>query len=151
MCLFWISLTMLTLSGDCYCGTFSLRQPCFAKGLDYFPKVLSFCMQMPGIIHPTGQLFMAVHLIGYGSVPILCSVFYLSLNPSEAPGWQLIAINADVKQVTASWLQTLFTLEYKPWYHCGASGKMVAVTTLRSDVYHLFHLYHVLIKVTITF
>ena len=53
----------------------------FAKDLVYFAKVLSFCMKMPDIIHPTGQLFMAVHLIGYGSVPILRSVFYLSLNP----------------------------------------------------------------------
>ena len=135
---------MVTLSADCYCGTLSLWQPCFAKGLDYFAKVLSFCRKMPGI-HPTGQLFMAVHLIGYGSVPILCLAFYLSLNPSEAPGWQVIAIDADVKQVIASWLQTLFTLEYKPWYHCGANGEMVAVTTLRSDVYHLLHMCHVLI------
>jgi len=45
-------------------------------------------------------------------------VFYLSLNPSEAPGWQVITIDADVKQVITSWLQTLnnsaFTLEYEP-------------------------------------
>ena len=98
---------------------------------------------------------MAVHLIGYGSVPILCSVFYLSLNPCEAPVWQVIAIDAGVKQVTTSWQQTLdnsvFTLEYKPWYHCGANAKMVVVTTLRSDVYHLLDMYHVLIKVTIKF
>ena len=86
MCLFWISLTMVTLSADCNCGTLSLWWPCFAKGLGYFAKVLSFCMKMPGVIHPTGQLFIAVHLIGYGSVSILCSVFYLSLNPWEAPG-----------------------------------------------------------------
>jgi len=80
MCLFWISLTMM-LSADCYCGTLSLQRPYFAKGLGYFTKVLFFCMKMPGIIHPTGQLFMAVHLIGYGSVSILRSVFCLSLNP----------------------------------------------------------------------
>jgi len=61
MCLFWIPLTMSTLSVDCYCGTLSLRQPFFAKGLGYFAKILSFCMKMPGIIHPTGQLFMAIH------------------------------------------------------------------------------------------
>ena len=42
------------------------------------------------------KLFMAVHLIGYGSVPILRSVFSLSLNSWEAPGWQVIAIDADV-------------------------------------------------------
>ena len=72
---------MVTLSADSYCGTLGLRQPLFAKGLGYFFKVLSFCMKIPGVIHQTGQLFMAVHLIGYGSVPILRSVFYLSLNP----------------------------------------------------------------------
>ena len=106
MCLFWISLTMVTLWAECYCGTLSLRQPFFAKGLGYFTKVLSFCMRITAVIHPTWQLFMAVHLIGCGSVPILYSVFYISLNPWEAPGWQVIAID-DVKQVITSWLQTL--------------------------------------------
>jgi len=94
MCLLWISLIMVTLCADCYCGTLCLWQPFYAEG----------------IVHPTGQLFMAVHLIGYGSVPILRSVFYLSLNslnPWEAPGWQVITIDADVKQVITSWLQTL--------------------------------------------
>ena len=154
MCLFWISLTMVTLSADCNCGTPSLWWPFFAKDLHYFTKVLS-CMTVPGVIPPTGQLFMAVHLIGYGSVPILRSVFHLSLNPWEAPGWQVIAIDADVKQVITSWLQTLdnsvFTLEYNPWNHCGANAEMVVVTTLKSDVYHLIHMCHVLIKVTIAF
>jgi len=153
MCLFWISLTMVTLSVDCYCDTPSVRQPSFAKGLGYFTKVLSLCMKMPGIIHPNGQLFMTVNLIGYGSVPILCSVLSLSLKSGEEPGWQVIAVDADVKQVITSWLQTLdssvFTMEYEPWYHCGANAEMV--TTLRSDVYHLLHLCHVLIKATITF
>ena len=114
LCLFWISLTMVALSADCYCGTLNcycgtltLRWPFFAKGLGYFAKVLSFCMKMPDVIHPTGQLFMAVHLIGFGSVPILRSVFYLSLNSWEPPGWQVIAVDADVKQVITSWLQTL--------------------------------------------
>ena len=148
MCLFWISLTMVPLSADCCCGTRSLQRPFFAKGLGYFAKVLSSCMKMPRIIHPTGQLFMAVHLIVYGSVPILCSVFYLLLNPWEAPGWQVIAIDNDVKLVITSWLQTLnsnvFTLEYKSWYHCGANAEMVVVTTLRSHVYHLLYMCHVL-------
>jgi len=88
----------------------------FAEGLGYFTKVLSFCIKMPGIIHPNGQLFMAVHLLRYGSVPILCSMFYLLHHPLKAPGWQVIAIDADVKQVITSWLQTLdssvFTLAY---------------------------------------
>jgi hypothetical protein len=104
-------------------------------------------MKIPGLIHPTGELCMAVHLIGYGSVPILCSVLYLSVNPWEAPGCQVIAVNADVKQVITSWLQTL----NKCLYHCVANAKMVLVTMLRSDVYHLPHMCHVLIKVTITF
>jgi hypothetical protein len=47
----------------------------------------------------------------------------LSLNSWEAPGWQVIAVDADVKQVVTSWLKALdnilFTLEHKPWYHCG--------------------------------
>ena len=55
MCLFWISLTIVTLSADCYCGTLSLWWPFCAKGLGYFAAVLSFCMQMPGFIQPTGQ------------------------------------------------------------------------------------------------
>ena len=62
----------LTLLADCYCGTLSLWQPIFASGLGYFTKVLSFCMKLPGVKHPTGQLFMAVHLIGCISVPIFC-------------------------------------------------------------------------------
>jgi hypothetical protein len=78
----------------------------------------------------------------------------LSLNPWNVPGWQVIALDADVKQVVTSWLQTLdifFTLEHKPWYHCGGDAEMVVVTTLNSDVYPLFHMCHVLIKVTTTF
>jgi len=71
--------------GDTVCSLLlwytELMVAIFCKGLGYFAVVLTFCMKMPGIIHPTGHLFMAVHLIGYGSVPILCSVFYLSLNP----------------------------------------------------------------------
>jgi hypothetical protein len=68
-------LDHVTLSADCYCGTLSLQQSFFAKGLGHFAKVLSFCMQMPGVIHPTRQLFMAINLIGYGSVPILRRCF----------------------------------------------------------------------------
>jgi hypothetical protein len=75
-------------------------------------------------------------------------VFCLSLHPWKVPGWQVIAIDADVKQVIASWL---FTLEYKPWYHSGANAEMVGMTTLKSDMYHLLHMCHVLIEVTITF
>jgi len=63
----------LTLPADCYCGTLRLWRPFFffANGLGYFAKLLSLCVKMPGIIHPTGQLFMAVHLVSCGSVPIL--------------------------------------------------------------------------------
>ncbi len=87
--------------------------------------------------------------------PILVLSVYLSLNPWEAPSWQVIAIDEDVKQVIISWLKmldnTVFTLEYNAWYHCGANAEMVVVTTWRSDVYHLLHMCHALIKVTITF
>ena len=58
----------------------------------------------------------------------------------------LIAIDGDYRHLT-----TLFTLEYKPWYHCGANAKMIVVTMLRSGAYHLLHVCHVLIKVTIIF
>jgi len=72
---------MVILCAECYCGTRSLRWPFFAKGFGYFAKVLSFCMKMPASITQLDlQLFMAVHLIGYASVPILCSVLYRSLN-----------------------------------------------------------------------
>jgi hypothetical protein len=134
MRLFWTSLSMVRLSADCH-------------GLGYFAKVLSIGLEMPGVIHPTGQL---LHLISCGSLPILCLVVDLSLNPWEAPGWQVIAVDADVKQVVTSWIQALdnilFTLEHKPWYHCGGDTEMVVVTTLRSDVYSLFHMCHVLIS-----
>jgi len=133
-----------------YCGTLSLWWPFFAKELSYFAKEFSFCMKMPVIIHPTGQLFMTISLIGYGSVPILHWVFYLSLNLWEAPGWQVIAIDNYVKQIITSWLQTLdnsfFTLEYKPWYHCGANAEMIVVISLKSDVYRLLYVCHILIS-----
>jgi len=108
---------------------------------------------MPGVIHPTGLTAV------YGctsdrlwiSPNLALSVLALT-EPWEAPGWQVIAVDADVKQVIASWPQTLnnsvFTLEYKPWYHCGPNAEMVVVMTFRSDVYHLLHMCHVLIKVT---
>jgi len=47
--------------------------------------------------------------------------------------------------------QQCLTLEYKPWYHCGTNAKMIVVTTVMSDVYHLLHVFHVLIRVTVTF
>ena len=153
MCLCWIFLIMVTVWAECYCGTLSLRRPFFAKGLGYFGNVLSFCVKMPGIIHPTWQLFMSVHVIGYGSVPMLCSVFYLSLNPWETPGWQAIAVDADVKQLSPLGYRHSTTVPYPGIYALvplWANGEMVVVTTLRCDVYHLLHICHVLVKVTIT-
>ena len=112
MCLFWISLTMETLSADCYGGTLSLWQPFFAKGLSFFTRVLSICMTMPGIIHPAGL----TAIYGCTSDRLWISPkLALSLHAWEAPGWQVIVIDADVKQGITSWLQTLnssvFTLE----------------------------------------
>ena len=88
------------------------------------------------------------------SLSLVLSV--LSLIESLRSTWLASdVIDADVKQAITSWLQTLdntvFTLEYNLWYHCGANAKMVGATTLRSDVYHLLHMCHTLIKVTITF
>ena len=81
--------------------------------------------------------------------PIL-ALTVLSLTESLRSTLLAIAIDAGVKQVITSWLQTLnntvFTLAYKPWYHCGAKDEMVVATTLRSDVYHLLHMCHVLIS-----
>ena len=68
-------LTMVTLSVDCHCSTLSLRWPFFVKGLRYIAKILSFYMKMPGVTHPTGQVFMAVHLRGYGSVQTCAQCF----------------------------------------------------------------------------
>jgi len=67
------------------------------------------------------------------------------------------------KRVAGKWLQymlmwsklsplgyrhptSVFTLECKPWYHCGANAKMVVVTMLLSDVFHPLHMCHVLIS-----
>ena len=113
-------------------------------------------IKMPGIIHPTGLTAVYGCTSDRLSISLNLALGVLSLTePGKAPGWQAIAIDADVKQVISSWLQTLdssvFTLEYKPWYHCGSNAKMVVVTTFRSDVYHLLHMCHVLIKVTVTF
>ena len=44
---------------------------------------------------------------------------------------------------------SVFTLEYKPWDHCGTNMEVVVVTWC--DVYRQIHMCHVLIKVTITF
>jgi len=41
-------------TADGYCGTLSLWQPFFVKGLGYFVRVSSFSLKMPGIIQPTG-------------------------------------------------------------------------------------------------
>jgi len=128
-----LKMTMVTLCAECYCSMLSLWQPFFAKGFRYFAKASSFYMKMPGVIHPTG--LTAVHLIGYGSVPILRWVFYLSLHPWEVPGWPVTAIDGDVKQVITSWLQTLdssvFTLEYKPWFYWEGDRGCTVVKVLR--------------------
>ncbi len=148
MWLFWISLTMVTLSADCYRGTLSCG--------GHFLQKASFTSPWKCQVSYT-QLDSCVCLyIRYVmDQSQSCTQCLISLNPWEAPGWQVIAIDADVKQVITSWLWTLdnsvFMLEYKPWYHCGANAKVVVATTLRYDVYHLLHMCHVLIRVPITF
>ena len=62
-------------------------------------------MKMPGVMHPTGLT------ADYGRTSDRLWISALSVlsltEPWEAPGWQVIAIDADVKQVITSWLQTL--------------------------------------------
>ena len=111
---------------------------------------------MPGVIHPTGlTAFYGCTSYRLWISPNL-ALSVLSLTESLRSTWlEVNAVDADVKQVITSWLQTLdngvFILEYMPWYHCGANVEMVVVTMLRSDVCHLLHMYHVLIKVTVIF
>ena len=133
-----VKMTMVTLWAECYCGTLSLWRPLFAKGLGYFTKVLSFCVRMPDIIHPIWQLFMAVHLIGCGSVPnLVLSVLYLTESlrstwlASDCSGYWC---EASYHLLATDTQQQYLTLEYKPWYHCGAYAKMIVVTTVMSDV-----------------
>ena len=99
---------------------------------------------MPGVIKPTGLIavYGCTSDRSWLSPKLALSILSLT-EPWEAPGWQVIATDADVKQVITSWLQTLnnsvFTLEYKPWYHWGPNAEMVVVATLWSDVYRLLH------------
>jgi len=81
LCLFWISLTMVTLSCDCYCDTLSLQWPFFAKGLGCLTRVLSFCLKMSGVLHPNWQLFTAVHLIGYVHSIIAYGIIFWGNSP----------------------------------------------------------------------
>ena len=122
----------------------------------YFAKVLSFCMKMPVIIHPTGLTAVCgCKSVRTWIIPYL-ALSVLSLTESLRSTWL-------ASDCSRCWCETsyhlfareldnsVFTLKYKPWYHCGADAEMVVVTMLRSDVYHLLHMCHVLIKVTITF
>ena len=152
-CFFWISLAMVTLCADCYCGTLSLQRPFFASGIGYFAKVLSFCTKMPGVIHPTGlTAFYGCTSDRLRIIPNL-ALSVLSLTESLRSTWLASDWNRCWCEASYHLLatDTFFTLEYIPWYHCQANAEMVVVTTLKSEVYHLLHTYHVLIKVTITF
>jgi hypothetical protein len=125
-CLLWISLTTVTPCADCYCGTLSLRQPFFCKR----PRLLH--MQMPGVMHPTGLtvVYGCTSAMLWISPNLMLSVLSLT-EPWESPGWQVIAIDADVKQVITSWLQTLdssvFTLVPLWGKCCDGNGDYVAV------------------------
>jgi len=144
MCLYWISLTMVTLWAECYCGTLSLRQPFFAKGLSYFATLLSFCVRMPGVIHPTGCTSDSLWV----SPSLVLGVLYLT--ESLRSTWLASDCNrcwceASYHLLATDTQQQCLNLEYKPWYHCGANAKMIVVTTVMSDVNHLLHVFHVLI------
>ena len=87
--------------------------------LEKAARVLSSCMTMTGIIHPTGQLFMAVHLIGYGSVPILHSVFYVT--ESLRTTWLASDCNRCWCEASYHLLATDTRQQcLHPWCHCGA-------------------------------
>jgi hypothetical protein len=65
-------------------------------------------MKMPGIIHPTGLRAVYGCTSDRLWIGLNLALSILSLTgPGETPGWQVIAIDADVKQVITSWLQTL--------------------------------------------
>ena len=147
MYLYWISLTTVTLGAECSCGTLSLRWPFFAKGLGYFTKVLSFCVRMTAVYGCTSDRLRI-------SPNLVLSVLYLT--ESLRSTWLASDCNrywceASYHLLATDTQQQCCTLEYKPWYHCGANAKMIVVTTIMSDVYHLLHVFHVLIRVTVTF
>ena len=74
----------------------------------------------------------------------------LSLNESLRSTWLANDCNRcwceGSYHLLARHLTNVFTLEYKLWSHCGANTEMVVVTALRSDVYHLLHMCHVVIS-----
>ena len=68
----------------------------------------------------------------------------------EAPGWQVIAVDAVVKQVITSWLQTLDNSVFTLVPLCGkcqdGSGDNIEILRVPSASH-----VHVLIKATVTF
>ena len=122
MCLFWISLTMVTLSSGCYSGTLSLWQPFFAKGLSFFARVLSFCMTMPGVIHPTG--LTAIYGCTFDRLWISPNLVLRVFSVTEFLKSTWLASDCSRCWCEASYhllatdTRCVFTLEYKPWYHC---------------------------------
>jgi hypothetical protein len=139
MCLFWISLTtvwhcppIVTVVHWAYGGlffsffffrSFSSSPPPPANGLSYFTNLLS-CMELPGVIHPTGLTAVYGCTSGRLWISPNLALSVLSVTASLRSTWLASeCIEADVKQVITSWLQTLetgvFTLEYMPWYYCG--------------------------------
>ena len=143
-------------TAECYCGTLSLWWPLFAKGLSYCTKVSSFCMKMPGDIHPTG--LTTVHGCTsdrlWISPNLVSSVF--SLTESLRSTW--LASNCSRCWCEARY-HLLATDTQQQCLLCSISlgttvvknAKMSVVTKWRSDVYHLLHICYVLIRVTVTF
>jgi len=72
MWLFWICLSMVTLSTACYCGIRSVWWTFFAKDLELLRQVLSCCVKMPGIIHSTGLTSV------YGCTSKSCAQCFIS-------------------------------------------------------------------------
>jgi hypothetical protein len=87
---------------------------CWLLTMTIFCKSLRLLRQSIVLLHENARCHTPNWSAVYGCKsdmlwisPNLASVFYLSMNPWEAPGWQVIALDADVKQVITSWLQTL--------------------------------------------
>ena len=144
MCFFWISLTVVTLSADCYYGICSLRQPFFAKVPGYFDKVLSFCMKMPGVIQPTGLTAACGCTSDRLWIGPNLTLSVLSLTESLRSTWLASDCNRCCCEPSRHLLATDTRQVSLPRYHCGANSVMVAATTLRSDVYHLLDMCHVI-------
>ena len=141
---------MVTLSADYYCGTLSLWQPFFAKGLGYFAKHCPSAWKCQTSYTQLDSCFGCMSDRFWISLNLVPSV--LSVTESLRTTWLASDCSRCWCEAGYHLLTTNIRQQYLyPWYHCGANAEMIVVNMLRSDVYHVLHMCHVLIKVTITF